>query len=146
MIELFTIGFTKKTAREFFTKLKDAGVRRLVDIRLNNKSQLAGFAKKEDLAYFLEAIGRIEYVHRPDLAPTQDILDDFKKRKGDWQTYETKFLKLMADRQVENNVPKELLDRSCLLCSEDEPEHCHRRLVTEYLTAKWGNVKTTHLV
>lgn len=146
MIELFTIGFTKKSAREFFTKLKEAGVRRLVDIRLNNKSQLAGFAKKEDLAYFLQEIGGIEYVYRPELAPTQDILDDYKKKKGDWQTYETKFLKLMAGRQVENTLPRELLDRGCLLCSEDEPHHCHRRLVAEYLAAKWGGVRITHLV
>ena len=146
MIELYTIGFTKKSAREFFAKLKEAGVRRLIDIRLNNKSQLAGFAKKEDLAYFLTEIGGIEYVYRPELAPTQDILDDYKKRKGDWQTYETGFLKLMADRHVENTVPKELLDRGCLLCSEEKPHHCHRRLVAEYLAAKWGDMKITHLV
>jgi uncharacterized protein (DUF488 family) len=146
VIELFTIGFTKKSAREFFTKLKEAGVRRLVDIRLNNTSQLSGFAKKDDLAYFLQEIDGIEYVHRPELAPTQDILDAFKKNKGDWSTYETQFLKLMTDRQVENTVPKELLDRSCLLCSEDEPDHCHRRLVAEYLAAKWGDVKITHLI
>ncbi len=146
VIELFTIGFTKKSAREFFTKLKETGVQRLVDIRLNNTSQLAGFAKKEDLAYFLHEIGGIEYVHFPDLAPTQDILDAYKKRKGDWQTYETQFLKLMVERQVENTVPKGLLDRGCLLCSEEKPHHCHRRLVAEYLAAKWGNVRITHLV
>ncbi|MGD0059844.1 MAG: DUF488 domain-containing protein [Verrucomicrobiia bacterium] len=146
VIELFTIGFTKKSAREFFTKLKEAGVRRLIDIRLNNTSQLAGFAKKEDLPYFLKEIGGIEYVHLPILAPTQDILDAYKKQKGDWQTYETQFLRLMADRQVENTVPKELLDRACLLCSEEEPHHCHRRLVAEYLAAKWGDVRITHLM
>jgi uncharacterized protein (DUF488 family) len=146
VIDLFTIGFTKKSACEFFTKLKEAGVRRLVDIRLNNTSQLAGFAKKEDLTYFLKEIGGIEYVHLPNLAPTRDILDAYKKQKGDWQTYETQFLKLMADRQVENTVPKELLDRGCLLCSEEEPHHCHRRLVAEYLAAKWGDVRITHLV
>jgi uncharacterized protein (DUF488 family) len=145
-IELFTIGFTKKSARDFFTKLKEAGVRRLIDIRLNNTSQLAGFAKKDDLAYFLQEIDGIEYVHRPGLAPTQDILDAYKKKNGDWQTYETQFLKLMADRQVENAVPRELLNGGCLLCSEDEPDHCHRRLVAEYLASKWGDVKITHLI
>jgi uncharacterized protein (DUF488 family) len=145
-MELFTIGFTKKSAREFFTKLKEAGVRRLVDIRLNNTSQLAGFAKKEDLAYFLQEIGGIEYVHLPELAPTQDILDAYKQQKGDWQAYETQFLKLMADRHVEDTVPKTLLDRACLLCSEEDPSHCHRRLVAEYLSAKWGDVSVTHLV
>ena len=88
-IELFTIGFTRKTAREFFTSLKDAGVRRVVDVRLNNNSQLAGFSKKEDLAYFLREIGGIEYVHLPELAPTQDILDAYKKHKGDWYFYKS---------------------------------------------------------
>ena len=145
-IELYTIGFTKKSARDFFTKLTEAGVKRLVDIRLNNTSQLAGFAKKDDLAYFLQEVAGIEYLHRPDLAPTQDILDAYKKNNGDWQTYEAQFLKLLAARQVENCVPKELLHQACLLCSEEEPEHCHRRLVAEYLAAKWGNVSITHLV
>ena len=145
-MDLFTIGFTKKSAREFFTKLKEASVRRLVDIRLNNTSQLAGFAKKDDLAYFLQEIGGIEYVHLPELAPTQDILDAYKQQKGDWQVYETQFLKLMADRQVERTVPKTLLDRGCLLCSEETPAHCHRRLVAEYLAAKWGDIRITHLV
>ena len=146
VIELFTIGFTKKSAREFFTKLKQAGVQRVIDIRLNNTSQLAGFTKKEDLAYFLQEIAGMQYVHLPDLTPTQGILDAYKKKKGDWQTYETQFLKLMADRQVENTVPKELLNRGCLLCSEEKPQHCHRRLVAEYLAAKWGDVRITHLV
>ncbi|MBM3861626.1 MAG: DUF488 domain-containing protein [Verrucomicrobia bacterium] len=145
-MELFTIGFTKKSAKDFFTKLKAAGVRHLVDIRLNNTSQLAGFAKKEDLAYFLQEIGGIEYVHLPQLAPTQDILDAYKQQKGDWQTYETQFLKLMRERQVENTVSKAIIDRGCLLCSEEDPSHCHRRLVAEYLAAKWSNVRITHLV
>ena len=145
-IELFTIGFTRKTAREFFTSLKDAGVRRVVDVRLNNNSQLAGFLKKEDLAYFLGEIGGIEYVHLPELAPTQDILDAYKKRKGDWEIYEKQFLDLMARRQVEKTVRPDLLDQGCLLCSEHLPHHCHRRLVAEYLNAKWGGIKTKHLV
>ena len=97
-INLFTIGFTQKSAREFFTALKDAGVKRVVDVRLNNNSQLAGFSKKDDLPYFLKEIGGIEYVHLPELAPTQDILDAYKKRKGDWNVYEEKFLDLMARR------------------------------------------------
>jgi uncharacterized protein (DUF488 family) len=145
-IELFTIGFTQKSARDFFTKLKTAGVTRLIDIRLNNTSQLAGFAKKDDLVYFLQEITGIEYVHRPDLAPTQDILDAFKKNKGNWQTYETQFRSLLADRHAENRVPKELLHQACLLCSEEKPDQCHRRLVAEYLAAKWGNVRITHLI
>jgi uncharacterized protein (DUF488 family) len=145
-IELFTIGFTRKTAREFFTSLKDAGVRRVVDVRLNNNSQLAGFSKKEDLAYFFGEIGGIKYVHLPKLAPTQDILDAYKKHKGDWEIYEKQFLDLMARRQIEKTIRPDLLDHGCLLCSEHLPHHCHRRLVAEYLNAKWGGIKTKHLV
>ena len=145
-IELFTIGFTQKTACEFFTNLKGAGVRRVVDVRLNNNSQLAGFSKKEDLAYFLKEIGGIEYIHLPELAPTQDILDAYKKHKGDWGIYEKQFLDLMARRQVEKTVRPDLLDHGCLLCSEHLPHHCHRRLVAEYLNAKWGSIKTKHLM
>ncbi len=144
-IELFTIGFTQKSAREFFTRLKDAGIRRVVDVRLNNNSQLAGFSKKEDLAYFLKEIADIEYVHLPELAPTQDILDAYKKHKGDWGIYEKQFLDLMAQRRIEKIVRPDLLNHGCLLCSEHLPHHCHRRLVAEYLNAKWGGIKTTHL-
>lgn len=144
-IELFTIGFTQKTAQEFFTSLKDAGVRRVVDVRLNNNSQLAGFSKKEDLAYFLKEIADIEYVHLPELAPTQNILDAYKKHKGDWGVYEKQFLDLMARRQIEKVVRPDLLDHGCLLCSEHLPHHCHRRLVAEYLNAKWGGIRTKHL-
>ena len=144
-IELFTIGFTQTTARNFFTNLKNAGVKRVVDVRLNNNSQLAGFSKKEDLAYFLKEIAGIEYVHLPELAPTQDILDAYKKNKGDWGLYEREFLNLMSRREIEKKVQPELLQQGCLLCSEHLPHHCHRRLVAEYLNAKWGGIKTNHL-
>jgi uncharacterized protein (DUF488 family) len=144
-IHLFTIGFTKKSAEKFFTKLSRSGVKRLIDVRLNNTSQLAGFAKKEDLAYFLKTICGIDYIHAPELAPTADILDAYKKHKGDWNVYERKFLDLMAQRQVEETVSKDLLDGGCLLCSEDTPHHCHRRLVAEYLNNKWGNVEIKHI-
>ncbi|MBW6486424.1 MAG: DUF488 domain-containing protein [Syntrophobacterales bacterium] len=142
---VFTIGFTKKTAEEFFTLLMKAGVKRVIDIRLNNVSQLAGFAKREDLRYFLRAIGGIDYLHRPDLAPTQQILDEFKKNKGSWPDYERDFLALLLARKAELNITPELLDEGCLLCSEDKPLHCHRRLVAEYLRSKWGNVGIIHL-
>jgi uncharacterized protein (DUF488 family) len=145
-IELFTIGFTQKSAREFFTNLKGAGVKRVVDVRLNNNSQLAGFSKKEDLAYFLKEIGNIEYVHLPELAPTQDILNAYKKFKGDWGVYEKQFLDLMEKRQIEKTIRPELLDHGCLLCSEHLPHHCHRRLVAEYLNSKWSGVTIKHLV
>ena len=145
-MKLFTIGFTKKTAEIFFGKLCDAGVKRVIDIRLNNVSQLAGFAKKDDLSYFLKTICAIEYVHVPELAPTQDILDGYKKHKGDWEVYEKKFIELMIKRAIENKLSRELFDNACLLCSEDKPHHCHRRLVAEYLKDKWGNVEIEHIL
>jgi uncharacterized protein (DUF488 family) len=145
-IKLFTIGFTQKPAREFFTALKDAGVKRVVDVRLNNNSQLAGFSKKEDLAWFLKELGGIDYVHAPDLAPTQDILDTYKKHQGDWNLYERQFVDLMTRREIEKKIKPELLEQGCLLCSEHLPQHCHRRLVAEYLNARWSGIETRHLV
>lgn len=147
VIGIYTIGFTKKSAEEFFTKLSASGIQRVVDVRLNNVSQLAGFTKKEDLKYFLCAINKQEYVHLPTLAPTKELLDAYKKRKGSWETYEKEFIELMDSRKVETIVSKELLDGACLLCSEDEPQHCHRRLVAEYLRDKWQDVtvKITHI-
>jgi uncharacterized protein (DUF488 family) len=145
-MKIFTIGFTKKTAETFFTQLKRTGVRRLIDVRLNNVSQLSGFAKKDDLRFFTKSICNIDYVHALDLAPTGDILDSYKKRKGDWSIYERQFLDLMKKRRIDETTPQQLLDGSCLLCSEDKPEHCHRRLVAEYLKEKWGNVDIEHIL
>jgi uncharacterized protein (DUF488 family) len=145
-MKLFTIGFTKKSAETFFTRLKSAGVRRLIDVRLNNVSQLAGFTKKDDLRYFTKAICNIEYVHLPELAPTADILNEYKKAKnGDWQLYERQFLELIRARHIEDTTPRQLLDGGCLLCSEEKPDHCHRRLVAEYLKDKWGDVDVEHI-
>jgi uncharacterized protein (DUF488 family) len=145
-MKIFTIGFTKKSAESFFTKLQLPDVGRVVDVRLNNVSQLAGFSKRDDLRYFLRAICRIDYLHLLELAPTQLILDEFKKHKGDWNLYERQFLDLMARRQIERNVPRGLLEGACLLCSEDKPAHCHRRLVAEYLRSKWGDVEIEHII
>ena len=145
-IKIYTIGFTQTSAEEFFGKLIKAGVRKIVDARLNNTSQLAGFAKKDDLKYFLQTIGNIDYIHMPVLAPSQEILAEYKKNKGDWHTYEKKFLALMEERRIENVVSPNELDRTCLLCSEHLPKHCHRRLVAEYLKTKWGNIEIEHLV
>jgi len=144
-MKVFTIGFTKKNAEQFFTRLKQPGLVRLVDARLNNVSQLAGFTKKDDLRFFLREINGIDYVHRPDLAPTKEILDEYKKNGGDWSTYEQKFMELMVRRRIEEKVPKELIDGGCLLCSEPTPEHCHRRLVAEYLRSRWGDLEIIHL-
>jgi uncharacterized protein (DUF488 family) len=141
-----TIGFTKTTAEGFFERLLRSKVRTVLDIRLNNTSQLAGFAKAKDLQYLLSKIADIKYRHLPILAPTDDILTAFKKEKGDWNLYESRFLRLMAEREIENKLKPEMLDQACLLCSEDTPHHCHRRLVCEYLNGKWGNVlRVNHL-
>lgn len=143
---LFTIGFTKKTAEAFFTKLKRSGAKRVVDVRLNNVSQLAGFAKRNDLQFFLREICHMDYVHVPELAPTQDILDEYKKNKGDWGVYEQKFLELMRKREIEKKIDPAMIADGCLLCSEDKPHHCHRRLVAEYLNSHWGDVEVSHIV
>ncbi|MBK7416848.1 MAG: DUF488 domain-containing protein [Dechloromonas sp.] len=144
-MKVFTIGFTKKNAEQFFGRLKQPGLVRLVDARLNNVSQLAGFTKKDDLRFFLRQIRNIDYLHMPELAPSQDILDDYKKNGGDWATYERKFLALMEKRRVEDNVSKDIINGGCLLCSEPTPEHCHRRLVAEYLKSRWGDLEIVHL-
>jgi uncharacterized protein (DUF488 family) len=144
-MKVFTIGFTKKSAQRFFELLRGSDTKRVVDVRLNNISQLAGFTKKEDLAYFLKEIGGIEYIHLPVLAPTQEMLDGYKKQGGDWKTYETRFLELMRQRRIEKTIPREVIADGCLLCSEDKPHHCHRRLVAEYLKQHWGDVDITHL-
>lgn len=144
-MRICTIGFTHKTAEDFFARLRKSGVKRVVDVRLNNLSQLAGFSKRDDLKFFLKALLGVEYLHVPSLAPTQELLDEFKKNKGEWKIYEEKFLRLMKARQVEKQVSPEILDEGCLLCSEDKPHHCHRRLVSEYLRDQWGEVKIEHL-
>jgi uncharacterized protein (DUF488 family) len=145
-MEIYSIGFTQKSAREFFGTLKTHGIERLLDVRLNNTSQLAAFAKQADLAYFLSEICGATYEHEPLLAPTQQMLDAFKKQKGDWQIYEEAFLSLMRARKIESAISKDSFTaKTVLLCSEPTPEHCHRRLVLEYLQQQWGNVAIRHL-
>jgi uncharacterized protein (DUF488 family) len=145
-MRIFTIGFTKKTAEEFFSKLSESSAKRVVDIRLNNVSQLAGFSKRDDLRYFLGEICQMEYVHIPDLAPTQEILNEYRSSKDEWTRFEKEFLSLMSKRAVETVLPREIIDLGCLLCSEATPDHCHRRLVAEYLARKWGGVEIVHIV
>ena len=145
-MEIYTAGFTQKTAEEFFGTLIRHGIRRLLDIRLNNVSQLAGFSKRDDLAYFLRELCQAAYIHDTLLAPTQELLDHYRKQKGGWEEYERRFLNLMAERRIEKHLHPEDFDApTVLLCSEATPEHCHRRLVAEYLRAKWGDVHIVHL-
>ena len=145
-MNVFTIGFTEKTAKRFFELIRSSGVKRVVDVRLNNTGQLAGFSKQADLAYFLRELCQVEYIHVPELAPTKDILDVYKKHGGAWSVYEAEFLNLMERRRIDQSVAKDIVDQGCLLCSENKPHQCHRRLVVEYLQNKWGDINTTHLL
>lgn len=145
-MNVYTIGFTKKNAETFFNFLKESDVKTLIDVRLNNVSQLAGFAKKDDLKFFLKELCGADYVHSPELAPTKDILNAYKKGDMPWEAYEDKFLNLMGQRNIEKSIRPELLDRGCLLCSEHEPHLCHRRLVVEYLNQHSDlHLKVKHL-
>ncbi|BCM24346.1 DUF488 domain-containing protein [Methyloradius palustris] len=137
--KVFTIGFTQTTAQQFFGNISKNHVSKIIDVRLNNISQLAGFAKRDDLKYFLKEICNAEYLHLPELAPTKDILDAYKKSKGSWEIYEDKFMNLMERRNIENNLSPTVFNNACLLCSEKTAHYCHRRLVVEYLNSKWGN-------
>jgi uncharacterized protein (DUF488 family) len=141
-----TIGFTQTTARKFFERLIKADVKRVIDVRLHNTSQLSGFAKADDLRYFLNKLGDIDYIHEPLLAPTDSMLKSYKKEKGDWDIYQGRFLSLMSDRQIEKHFRPELFTNACLLCSEAAPHQCHRRLVCDYLNEKWnGALIVRHL-
>ncbi|MBF0234309.1 MAG: DUF488 domain-containing protein [Desulfamplus sp.] len=142
---IFTIGFAKKNAKTFFSKLRDVGVTRLVDVRLNNVSQLAGFAKRDDLNFFLKELCHCDYNHIPDFAPTKGILDAYKKKEIDWAEYESRFNELIKKRKIENMISEKNLNNSCLLCSEPTPEQCHRRLVAEYLKKQFKNIEIKHL-
>lgn len=145
-INVYTLGFTKKNAEKFFGLIKKEGIAKIIDVRLNNISQLAGFAKKDDLAFFLKELCNAEYIYTPELAPTKTILDPYKKGEMSWKIYEEEFLNLMSRRSIEKTVAPELLDNGCLLCSEHEPHLCHRRLVVEYLNGFSGfNIKIKHL-
>jgi len=138
-MNVYTIGFTQKNAEQFFKLIKSGSINTLLDVRLNNVSQLAGFSKRDDLRFFLRELCGIEYVHVPEWAPTKDILNAYKKNEMSWEIYEDKFLNLMAKRNIEKDVSPDLIENGCLLCSEHKPHHCHRRLVVEYLN------KTTDL-
>lgn len=144
-MRIFTIGFTKKSAREFFRLVSDSGAKRLVDVRLNNISQLSGFAKRDDLSYFLGALCKVGYSHELALAPTSAMLDAYKKSSITWSDYERQFLELLRARRVEASISQELLDDAILLCSEQGPHKCHRRLVAEYFSRQWPDVLITHL-
>jgi uncharacterized protein (DUF488 family) len=145
-MELFTIGFAGKSAEQFFTSLVKHGVRKVIDIRLSNVSQLAGFTKKNDLKYFLKVIACIEYEYLPQLAATKELMDGYRHGKIPWEEYEATYLKLLEERQVEKLLKPEAFDRACLLCSEEKPDHCHRRLAAEWLQRKWEGMEVTNIL
>ena len=142
---LFTIGFTRKNARSFFSLLTKAGVKKIIDVRLSNASQLAGFARGQDLEYFLREVADIDYVYRPDLAPTKELLDDYREKRIKWPGYEERFNQLLEERRPETTMTPSDLNNACLLCSEATADQCHRRLVAEHLGAKLGNMEIRHL-
>jgi uncharacterized protein (DUF488 family) len=138
-VTLYTIGFTQRTAEQFFETLKRAGITRLIDVRLNNISQLAGYSKKDDLRYFLRSICGAHYHHELTLAPTKEMLDAYRAGSVDWDDYEPRFRTLLKERKVERQLDRALFDGTpVLLCSEFKAEHCHRRIVAEYLAKAWG--------
>jgi uncharacterized protein (DUF488 family) len=143
--KLFTIGFTQKNAEAFFTTLKNSGVRRVVDVRLHNTGQLAGFTKRDDLAFFLRNINHADYIHIPVLAPTAEMLSAYRDGKQSWEAYAHTFSELIRERRVERVLRDEIRDRDCLLCSEPTPEHCHRRIVAEHLQRHWKDLTVEHL-
>lgn len=142
---LHTIGFTKKTAEVFFTKLREAEVETLIDIRLNNTSALAGFTKKENLGFFLRELGDCDYRHEPRMAPTKELLADYKDGRITWDQYVEAFNPLIAERRIETLITPAELDHACLLCSEPTADQCHRRLVAEYLRETIGDIEIVHL-
>lgn len=144
-MKLFTIGFTKKTAEVFFTILRRAKIKRILDIRLNNISQLAGFTKRNNLQFFLRELCSADYHHFLECAPTDKILSAYKKKGGSWDSYVRDFTPLIHARHIETVLTPDLLDYGCLLCSEPTPEECHRRLVAEYLMERVEGLSVQHL-
>jgi uncharacterized protein (DUF488 family) len=145
MTTIYTIGYTHKTAKIFFEKLIDNKITTLIDIRLNNKSQLSGFTKMQDLQYFLKELCNIDYLYIPQFAPAKEILDAYKKKRIDWSDYEHEFNTLIKERKIEKETNLNILNNSCLLCSEETPNKCHRRLVAEYFKNCFGNIEIIHL-
>ena len=144
-IRIFTVGYVGKNARQFFSILKQAGIRKVIDVRLYNTSQLAGFTKRQDIEYFLQAIVGAEYVHLPIMAPTKQLLTDYKKGLISWQQYEIQFKAIIIQRQIQRHIMPQDMDMSCFLCSEAKADKCHRRLVAEYLAEHWQNISIHHL-
>ena len=145
-MELFTIGFTKKTAQEFFEALAGAGIKTLIDVRLNNKSQLAGFSKQADLEYFLDEICSIKYIHEPLLTPTEEMFKAYRSKSIDWEEFGRRYRDLLGKRAVSDHLDRTpFTENAILLCSEPDADHCHRRWAAEHLRDAWGGLDLVHL-
>lgn len=145
-ITIFTIGFTGSSAEHFFERLKKAGVKKVIDTRLWASSQLAGFAKKKDLPYFVRELANAEYEYREDLAPTSDIHRAYKDNRISWEDYEVQYIDLIEHRNLANILSPEEVDQACFLCACKTEHHCHRRLLAEFLQREWEqSVKILHL-
>jgi len=145
-MDLYTIGFTHKTAQDFFGLLKGAGVRRVLDVRLSNTSQLAGFTKMQDLPYFLKALCAAEYLHEPLLAPTRELMERYRKGKGSREEFRAGYLRLLAERRVAERLERKVLEGpTALLCAETDAAQCHRSFAAEYLARRWPDLKPVHL-
>jgi uncharacterized protein (DUF488 family) len=142
---IFTIGFAGKSAEQFFTILKDAGVQRVLDVRLYNSSQLAGYTKSSDLPFFLRSIVGAGYIHLPAFAPTKQLLNGYKKGEFTWAEYEREYAAILDRRQPQRDLRPEDIDGGCLLCAEPTADQCHRRLAAEYLQRMWPTLAVTHL-
>ena len=145
MIKLYTIGFTEKSAQTFFELLEKNHVTKIVDTRISNRSQLSGFAKGRDLAFFADRLGNIAYEHRLEFAPTKELMSQYRKKMMPWDDYAKAYLDLLASRQIKDTIDIEALHESCLLCSEHLPEQCHRRLLAEYLQQIHSDLEIIHL-
>ncbi|WP_218064759.1 DUF488 family protein [Desulfolutivibrio sulfoxidireducens] len=144
-IILCTIGFTRKSAGEFFSALERHAIKKIIDVRLNNSSQLAGFAKKGDLEFFLKRLCNCSYEHLPQWAPTREMLDAYKKKTLSWEDYEARFNAILLERDIGASLRVNDLAGACLLCSEATPEHCHRRLVAEWARRRFPALRIIHL-
>jgi uncharacterized protein (DUF488 family) len=144
-MNIYTIGFTKKSAEEFFNLLKDNSVKKVIDIRINNNSQLAGFTKGRDLKYFLKVICSIDYFYKPEYAPTKELLRNYRDKKINWEEYEKRYLRILEDRRILDKLDSEFFKDSCLLCSEPEAERCHRKLLVNYLTNSIKDINMINL-
>jgi uncharacterized protein (DUF488 family) len=145
MNKIFTIGFTGKSAENFFSLLKDNNIKKVIDVRLNNNSQLAGFTKKGDFGFFLQKIISCAYIHRPDLAPTDEILKGYKAKTIGWDIYAEEYIKLLVLRDIKSCLNRDDIINAVFLCSEHQPERCHRRLLAEYLQRLFNNFEIIHL-